>query len=137
MNLNELIAEKSQKFFGYENDKERLRNWYQILADELPLEKGILLCQKENICWDERLRKRYRNLCIVIFSVMVSLILGAGIVQNESTLKFLCRMSFVAPLLYWIYECSSELNSDIERLGRIRNKVIRDDEKTMPELRVS
>ncbi len=134
VNLNELIADKSQKFFGHESDKERLKNWYQILADELPLEKGILLCQRENICWDAGLRKRYRNLCIVIFSIMVFLILGAGIVQNERTLEFLRRISFVAPLLYWVYECSSELNSDIERLERIRNKVIRDDEKTMPKL---
>lgn len=134
INLDELIADKSSKYFSHKNNIERLKNWYQILLDELPLEKAILLCQAENVYWDKRLRKRYKNLCVIIFLVMISFVLGIGIAQNEKLLEFMRRIFFVAPLLYWAYDSTLKLSDDIKRLERIRNEVICDDEKKMLDL---
>lgn len=133
-NLSAEIAEKSEKLFSNPAEKPKLYDWYSVIADKLPLEKGILFCQKENICWDAGLRKRYRNVSIILTVAMSCFVIAIGIIKNESVQLLIYRMAFVAPILYWLYETAKNLNYDIRRLNKLYGELSGYDAKSMDDL---
>lgn len=60
-----------------------VKNWYIEINPSLPIDKAILKCQNQNIYWDERLIRYYRNLlnllCITIGIIFLILYWNKGV----------------------------------------------------------
>lgn len=121
VNLDADIAEKASRFLSHPARKKELYNWYVGIKSNIPYEDAILFCQKQNVRWDGQLRKRYRNACILLFIAISIIMLGLGVYQDESLREFIKRLAFLAPMLYWILEAVSALNSDIQRLYSLQH----------------
>lgn len=57
-----------------------LTDWYTVGIGELPIWVGRLVCQRENVGWDNRLRRSYATLVTTTFAVGVLLIVAAAAV---------------------------------------------------------
>lgn len=55
---HEEVFELSEKPFDEEGER-RLRDWYPVVVDQVPLPVGRILCQRENLLYDSSVRKTY------------------------------------------------------------------------------
>ena len=133
-NVNPTIVEKSDKYLSKDGARQELENWYTPSVDGFPINKGILECQKENFYWDFGLRKRYKITSISVIGILSIIILGIGIVQDEKLSVLMCRMAFIFPLIQWLNGIVKALNSDINRLEELNNKLYSLEEKEMEDL---
>lgn len=133
-NLMNTIAEKSKKLLKKDGNREKLLNWYTSVADGLELEKGILVCQKENFHWDVNLRKKYKKVSISIVAFLMLLIFGMGIFANETFVTILYRIAFVAPMLRWLISVIKQLNIDINNLMELDGMINSLEEKNIEQL---
>ena len=95
------ISDAAKRFKGNVED---LKNWYNSAGAHPDKKMEILLCQRESISWDQRLRKQYANIMIAI---TISVILFGWIVatiQKELFLgyflKYLIPISGLLLLLF-------------------------------------
>ena len=135
-NLDYDIACYSRKLLNDEKDRKSLQDWYTPMVDSMPLEKGILACQRENYHWDTGLRKRYRFAAIVAICLIVSIVFIIGIAKNEPSQSLLLKVIFIVPMLKWLFNLVNELNADIERLKELDRVMSSIDEKSMEELQI-
>ena len=100
-----------------ENDR-----WYEDYSKEAFC-RQIVLCQKESIRWDRKLRKKFLvSLYFIIISVVL-LILIFGITLNQSVLGYLSTISWCLPFIRMLYECKKALKEDEVRLNGLTNTV--------------
>lgn len=135
-NLNAEIADNSAKVLADEKEKNKLQDWYTPLVDSLPLEKGILACQRENYHWDAGLRKRYRTTAIIAVGIIIVGIFVLGIARNESAQELILRFIFVAPMLSWLFSLLNDLREDNDRLKELDEKINSSGTKQMDDLLV-
>lgn len=133
-NVNHIVAEKSQLLLKKAGEREKLLDWYTSIVGTVDLLKGILMCQKENYCWDVGLRKRFRLTSSIIIGIMVVIIFSIGVFKNETVVMLLCRFAFVIPMFQWLFETIKNLNEDIENLKEIDELVNSPEEKNMDDL---
>lgn len=133
-NLNETIIKKSKKILDDENERQLLLNWYTPEVENMTLEKGIFTCQKENYLWDVGLRKRYRLFAILAISAIVVTIFLIGFIKNEPIQEWFMRFILVLPMVKWLVNLISGLNSDLERLKELDYEFCRIDIRSMEDL---
>ncbi len=133
-NVNKDIALYSKHIMEDAREKQLLYNWYTPAVDNEDLLTGILLCQRENVCWDVGLRKRYRLVCVIIIGLLCMIVLVMGLWKNESVVILLCRLAFIIPMLKWLFDTVKSLNKDMKRLIDLDVIVNDDAPKTMDEL---
>ncbi|EJM88187.1 S-4TM family putative pore-forming effector [Pseudomonas sp. GM60] len=93
---SELIQEESHKYGLSEKKRNYLRKWYPAIIDAIPEVFGIIICQRANLWWDCRMRRRYS---LFIRIVLVSIALGLvayGLYEKKDMFEFLAYI--VAPL---------------------------------------
>jgi hypothetical protein len=83
----ERIRELASKFKG---DTNQLCDYYADVS-EFPLPVAVLLCQRSNVTWDMRLRKRWKNLVITVLIAWLSLGAALGVLTNLTTMNLLLR----------------------------------------------
>lgn len=132
--VSNVIAEKSKLLVKSAKEREKLANWYTVIAGTVDLEKGILMCQKENYNWDVGLRKRFRRLCIITMFILIILILLIGIVKNEKIVILLSRIYLIVPIFQWLYETIGELNKNIKNLEELDKLINSLEPKNMDKL---
>lgn len=135
-NLNTEIADNSAKVLADEKEKKKLQNWYTSLVDSLPLEKGILACQRENYHWDAGLRKRYRITAIIAVGLIIVGIFVLGIARTESVKELILRFIFIAPMLSWLLSLLNDLREDNDRLKELDEEINSVVAKQMDDLQV-
>lgn len=133
-NIINSVAEKSEKLLKKNGEKQKLLNWYTKVADGLELNKGILVCQKENFHWDVNLRKNYKKASISIITFLILIIFGIGIYENEPFITILYRITFIAPMLRWLISAIKQLNTDINNLMELDQMINSPEEKEIEEL---
>jgi len=73
-----------------------LKNWYPIIIDGVPEIFGIVICQRSNVWWDARMRRKYAfYIRIFLISIAIGLI-GYGLYEKKDMFDFLAYL--VAPL---------------------------------------
>lgn len=132
--LSEVIAKKSKKILDDVKCEKALHNWYTTTIDKMPLEKGILFCQRENYHWDVGLRKRYRTISIALLAIAMIIVIALGAINQETVIELWLRIIFLIPMLRWLANTVSGLNDDIKRLNQMDNIINSDHEKNMEEL---
>lgn len=100
----------------------------------MDLEKGILMCQKENYNWDVGLRKRFRLGSLIVITVLIISIFSIGIIKNESVAMLLCRFAFIVPMLQWLFDTVKQINKDIKNLNELSELTDSSGLKSMVEL---
>lgn len=77
-----------------------LKNWYEPVIDELPLQVGRLICQRTNLAYDLRVRRRYASLllwsAIALFVGLMGVSLYQGLTVNDLILQTLPLLPFAA-----------------------------------------
>lgn len=127
------IADASQKIMNNEREKEQLCDWYPNMVDELSLEDGILACQKLNISWDTKLRKRYKFCLQVILGAII--VFQCIMCINNPLYVFLC--SGLLPMLstlMWIKGTIDNITNDLKLIESISTSVSSVKKKTKDEL---
>ena len=123
MDLYDVIAEKSNKHLINEENQTKLFNWYRPEVSKYDYLNSIAFCQKENLAWDGRLRRRYRRYSIISILFTTSLILGSCIIAQDSFSGLLLKLIFITPLLYWLFDTIKKLDADIDRLKELKNRL--------------
>ena len=77
--------------------KAPLPDWYPKKATELPLALGRLVCQRTNLWWDSKLRRRYRGWVVITVVIISAASFLFGFAKHWSLEQFV--LAVVAPLL--------------------------------------
>ena len=128
------IAKHSKKILNEAIKEKELHNWYTTTVDAMPLEKGIITCQRENYHWDVGLRKRYRLISIFVLVISVLIVLILGIINNETIPELWLRIIFIIPMVRWLATTVNSLNEDITRLNQMEISICSAEKKSMEEL---
>ena len=95
----------------YKNcDTTPMKDWYSDYS-LLPGEQQIFYCQKENIRWNHDLLKKFKELLIIFLSGVVVALATIFIVVNPSLVKFICVLSWFAP----IADFSCSIYAEVQR----------------------
>ncbi|MCR5226123.1 MAG: hypothetical protein K6E27_02770 [Eubacterium sp.] len=133
-NLNDQIVTYSKRILNTYQERESLTNWYASSIDEKEINEAILACQRENVCWDVGLRKRFVKGIALIIILLCTLVFIMGIVRNESIIRLLWRLAFVAPMVKWLLSTVSQLRIDINDLDELDNSINESTIKSMEDL---
>ncbi|MEZ8444938.1 S-4TM family putative pore-forming effector [Vibrio splendidus] len=118
----ELVAEKANKHGLSEEQISKFRAWYPIAVNQISEPLGVLICQRSNIWWDSRMRRKY------VFAIKAALIfiglalVGYGIYEKKHLLEFL--VISVLPLLstyVFGYRQMSDHSHAANRLDDLKN----------------
>jgi len=92
----EIIHEEAKKHGLEVKSVFGLKNWYPIVIDGVPEIFGIVICQRSNVWWDSRMRRKYAFfISIFLVSIAIGLI-GYGLYEKKDMFDFLANL--VAPL---------------------------------------
>lgn len=91
------IAEHSGKYLKKTSNFDELKKWYSPEANELPLFLSRIVCQRSNVTWESRLRRRYATGITVLMTFLVLAIVSIGFARNLSINSILVNL--VVPLL--------------------------------------
>ena len=103
----------------YKNcDTTPMKDWYSDYS-LLPGEQQIFYCQKENIRWNHDLLKKFKELLIIFLSGVVVALATIFIVVNPSLVKFICVLSWFAPIADFSCSIYAEVQRSIVQLQNI------------------
>ncbi len=110
----EIVSKYPQSGFTY-NDK-----WYEDYST-CDYSKQILLCQKENLRWDNDLRKKYATAYKVIMYVIIVSIFVAAAIINPSFLNFLSIALWCLPFIKYLWSFNKHMKEDDNRITKLKN----------------
>lgn len=93
---HELIHEEAKKYGMKDKKNDALNKWYPAIVDNVPEICGIIICQRSNVWWDARMRRKYAlSIRFVLIFVALGLI-GYGLYEKKDMFEFLAYI--FAPL---------------------------------------
>lgn len=96
----ELIHEHARTF-GHDAQKlDKLKNWYPVEVQQLPVHWGRIVCQRANIWWDSTLRRRYANTLLTILILLAIALVWFAFSQDLSVTDFVMKMVIPMAALY-------------------------------------
>jgi hypothetical protein len=102
------------------NPKVPLPDWYPKKATELPLALGRLVCQRTNLWWDSKLRRRYRGRVAIILVIITAASFLFGFAKHWSLEQFvLAVLAPLFPALMWAgreYRRQTDGAAELDRL---------------------
>lgn len=76
---------------------EKLKDWYPVAVQQLPVHWGRIVCQRANIWWDSTLRRRYANTlltCQILFAIaLVWFAFSQGLSFTDFVMKIVIPMA--------------------------------------------
>lgn len=81
--------------------KKEIESWYEACVARVPLTFGRLVCQRTNISYDSRLRRRYGNGLICVTLLLATIALVGGIVLDPKFTDAILGLAMVTPMLSW------------------------------------
>jgi hypothetical protein len=119
----ELVAEYAGKY-GTTIVEDRLRAWYSEATAFVPPHIARFLCQRENITWDARLRRRYTT---AIRSCMFGLVVGGtfvGVALKMSVEDLVMTvLSPGLPVFLWLVREWIQQNESVDTVERLKECV--------------
>lgn len=110
--------------YKFKGDEEKLKDWYCIKVEQLPLLPAKICCQSENCWWDGDLRKNYNTIIIIATVLLVAISFIISISMNYTLQNFFAI--FLAPLLPFstiAFNTIYDNNKSIERLKNLKNDI--------------
>jgi len=124
------VAEYSDRHFKTPGNKEKLRDWYSPTVDQQPLHLGRIVCQRSNVTWESRLRRRYAAAIAAVLVFLGIIMLLMWILKEMKPDNVI--MNLVIPLLpvfvWGIPQLSSNLAAakNMDALKELINDLWRD-----------
>lgn len=118
----ELIHEQATKFGHDAQKRSSLINWYPQCVQAVPAQLGSIICQRANVWWDSKLRRRYATTIFGILVVTTLSIIAYGICLNKNLFEFIAYV--VAPMAaaYVVgYRQITEHRDAAERLDKLKD----------------
>jgi hypothetical protein len=98
-----------------------LLDWYPKKASEVPLAQGRLICQRTNLWWDSKLRRRYRGWIIAAVTAVSGVGVCVGVAEQWSVGRFvLAVLAPLFPALMWAIRESKRQKDGAADLDRLR-----------------
>ena len=123
INFN-LIRQYSRKSRNKPEIVKSVKDWYSTNIQKVKTNIAILLCQRANVLYDERVRIRYKN-CLIYLIFFIFIILLLIFLKNEFLVEmFLYKV--VIPLLpigLFLYDERKEVNASISNLKNLKGKI--------------
>ena len=98
--LPEDVAEAASATMPAKRQKE-IETWYEASVSRIPLAYGRLVCQRTNISYDSRLRRRYGNGLLIVTLALTNIALVAGVLLDPKLTDAVLGLAMVAPMLSW------------------------------------
>lgn len=98
--LPEDVAEAASATMPAKRQKE-IETWYEASVSRIPLAYGRLVCQRTNISYDSRLRRRYGNGLLIVTLALTIIALVAGVLLDPKLTDAVLGLAMVAPMLSW------------------------------------
>lgn len=93
----ESVHEEALKHGLTEEKVSSLRCWYPIITSKLPRTFGVIICQRSNVWWDSRTRRKYIFVIRVLLVCIALGLIGYGLYERKDMFEFLAYI--VAPLV--------------------------------------
>ncbi len=118
----ELIHEEAKNHYFSKVKKTSLNKWYPAIINDVPEIFAMIICQRSNLWWDARVRKRYfLFICITLVLIAAGLI-GYSIFVRKDVFEFLAFI--VAPIAstyVFGYRQMVEQRDTVERLNKLKD----------------
>ncbi len=88
----ELIHEQAHKFGNDTQKLDKLKNWYPVGVEQLPIQWGSIVCQRANVWWDSKLRRRYANTVLMILILLAIVLIWFAFSQNQNFTDFVMKL---------------------------------------------
>ena len=114
-----------------------LKNWYSVEVGNIPLQYARLVCQKANIYWDEKLRRRYNRYIagflavVLLFCLVIVTIFDFTIVEGLAFIvaAFVPLLSVTVRELEQNWRSVTILKETKERIDDLWQKIFYEEEK--------
>ena len=115
---NEIILKNREKYQKSidPNYKYRVYNWYTDVSN-LPLDISRVVCQNENIRWENRQRQLYSKVIIGVVLVLLCISCSKVYKYNEPLVNLL----YVVPIVLEFWEMLKENKAVIKAIGEAQN----------------
>lgn len=133
--LIEEIQDSYEKHTKIKNKK--IQNWYANGSEELtplPVSLARLICQRENMWWDAKLRKRYYGVLFVVNLIMLGAILFSSVKLKLGIEQIVLIFSGLLPLLRFSIKQYADNKESSEKLvkmchyfDRIKERLIKNE----------
>ena len=117
----EVIIEASNKFKKKNKKISALKDWYPPIVGELPIYQARIVCQRANVWWDSRLRRRYARWIVAILSVLTVSVFLIGLIGGLTLEKLLLAILLpLTPAFSLGLRQYNEHNEAADSLDRLR-----------------
>lgn len=120
----ETVEFYASKYERKDSGYSELKNWYSTAVSELPIDWARFICQRTNLWWDSKLRKRYVKSIRVVLAALTVCALILGMLDGLTFEEFL--LAVVPPLApAFLFGCqqSRENKESAANLDRLRTCV--------------
>ncbi|MTJ22380.1 MAG: hypothetical protein AN485_02890 [Anabaena sp. MDT14b] len=93
----ELIVNSAAKYRKKDPNYLQLKDWYPVSVGQLPIHEARLICQRSNIWWDAKQKRRYCNLILFGLIAITIIVFLVGLIGGLTLEKFV--LAIVTPLL--------------------------------------
>lgn len=117
---HEEVFALSEKPFDEQGER-RLRDWYPLAVDQVPLSVGRILCQRENLLYDSSVRKTYGAMLswgLTLLIVLLSLCSLAMDLKLEALI--LTVLVPTIPIITWALREKHRQGDTIDTLVRLK-----------------
>lgn len=102
-------------------DIKKLQNWYPVIVEQLPIYQARIVCQRANVWWDAKLRRRYSKWIIFILLALTVIVLTIGLVGGLTLEKFvLAVLAPLTPAFFFGLRQYNEHNEAAAKLDKLR-----------------
>lgn len=120
----ETVEFYASKYERKDSEYSELKNWYPTAVSELPIDWARFICQRTNLWWDSKLRKRYAKRIRVALVVLTVGALGFGLLCGLTFEEFLLAVvPPLAPVFLLGLQQSRENKESAANLDRLRTCV--------------
>ncbi len=120
--LNEFIRKYSKRARKNPEDIHLVRNWYSQEISILSTNIAILYCQKENIDYDQKIKKRYSYIQSLISILTCLILLMIALLNDLSIKKVLIEVLLPSlPIIIFTYREHQRVKESIDNLNKLQN----------------
>ena len=133
--LIEEIQDNYEKHTAVKN--KQIQNWYANGSEEitqLPISIARLICQRENMWWDSKLRKRYYGILFIVNLIILAVIFFTSVKLKLGIEQIILICSGLLPLLRFSIKQYADNKESSEKLvkmclyfDKMREKLLKDD----------
>jgi len=119
----ELINEYNKKYLQKFKDHEKLKNWYDVDDSNIPIEFARLICQRENIWWDKKLKSLYHKIITFIPIIVFFILLIISLLYDHKLKVFINEIFYLSPIIIYCVDQHYKYKISLDSLDDLNSKI--------------